>query len=78
MERFEVGKSYDPADLSFDPITVIKRTAKCIVVRGGSGNTWRMIVRQDEKGEFAVDSSVPKKWRDIFTYRAEWETGKEC
>lgn len=70
-EKFQVGESYYPQDRSYDPITVIRRTPKCIVVRGGSGNEWRMVVRHDRnRCEFVTDSCVPKSWRFVFTYFA--------
>lgn len=71
-EKFQVGKKYYPWDRSYDPITVIRRTAKCIVVRGGSGNTWRMIIKKTElDSEFVTDSSVPVRWRLAFSYFAD-------
>lgn len=74
-DKFVVGRMYYPGDRSYDPVKVIKRTPKCIVVRGGwngEGNTWRMLVRQDNDGtEFAVDSCVPAGWRGAFTYCAD-------
>ena len=74
MKCFEVGKTYAAADCSFDPITVIRRTPKCIVVRGGKwGNEWRMKVRMDDKSEWVQDSCVTPKWRGAFTYRADDE-----
>ena len=74
MKAFEVGKSYSPADGAFDPVTVIRRTAKCIVVRDRGGNTWRMIIRTNADGcEWVRDSSVEPRWRDAFIYRADWE-----
>ena len=69
--QFEVGKSYYPSDRSYDPITVIRRTPKCIVVRNWSGTTWRMVVRHGKSGEYVVDSCVPAKWRNEFTYFAD-------
>ena len=72
MKEFIVGKSYYPRYRSYDPVTVIRRTPKCIVVRGGSGNTWRMFIKHDNDGtEFVVDSCVPTRWRDALTYCAD-------
>ncbi len=71
-KQFVVGKSYWPEDRSYDPITVIRRTPKCIVVRGGSGNEWRMLIRHDSDGtEVVRDSCVPLHWRGVFTYCAD-------
>lgn len=72
--RFEVGKTYDANDRSFDPITVIKRTAKCIYVENVSGNVWRMTIKRDEKAEFVVDSSFPVRARELLTFRADHES----
>lgn len=69
---FIVGKQYYPNDRSYDPITILRRTAKCVYVRGGSGNTWRMTVRLDNNGvEYVTDSCVPLHWRYTFTYSAD-------
>ncbi len=74
-DKFKIGRMYYPGDRSYDPITVIRRTPKFIVVTGGwncEGNTWRMLIRHDHDGtEFAVDSSVPTNWRGAFTYCAD-------
>lgn len=74
LARFEVGKKYDANDRSFDPITVIKRTAKCIYVENVSGNVWRMTIKHDEKAEFVVDSSFPVRARELLTFRADHES----
>ena len=71
MKRFEVGRSYRPYAFEFDPITVLRRTEKTIWVDNGQ-TKWRMRVQQDADGnEFVVDSAVPKRWRDAFTYSAQ-------
>ena len=71
-EKFEVGKSYYPNDRAYDPVHVLKRTPKCIVVRGGSGNVWRMLVRTDADGnEYATDSTAPLHWRYALSYCAD-------
>ena len=75
MVKFEVGKRYPASDRAFDPITVISRTEKTITVRGGSGNTWRMLIRDNGKNEWARDSSVPVRWRDAFIYSADEAEG---
>lgn len=72
MAVFEVGKMYEANDPGYDPIHVIRRTAKCIVVDNGHAK-WRMIVKTDEQGnEYVVDSSVPQKYRNGFTYSSRW------
>ena len=69
-KKFEVGKSYEPYQREFDPITVLRRTEKTIWVDNGQA-AWRMRIRKDRCGnEFAIDSSVPANWRDAFTYEA--------
>ena len=70
--KFEVGKEYEANDPGLDPIKVIRRTAKCIIVDNGTSK-WRMVVKIDEEGdEYVVDSSVPKKWQEMFRYSARW------
>ena len=71
MDKFEVGKSYTFADRGLDPITVLSRTAQTITVTNGQ-NTWRMIVRTDDRGEYVRDSSMPVRYRDEFTSRPEY------
>jgi len=70
--EFVVGRSYWPADRSYDPVTVISRTEKSIKVRSGSGSEFRMFIKKDHDGtETCKDSSVPLKWRRVFTYCAD-------
>ena len=71
-KQLEVGKSYYPMDHAFDPVKVIKRSPKCVVVRNWSGSTWRMLVKTDKDGvEYVTDSCVPMNWRYSFTYSAD-------
>lgn len=73
MKVFEVGKCYEASDGNYDPIRVLKRTKQFIFVENvNNGCKWRMKIRQGDSAEFAVDSSVPPRWRDIFTYSASW------
>lgn len=73
MTMFEVGKSYYPEDRGFDPVEVIKRTDKSIKVKNWNvGSIWWMRIKKDSEGnEICIDSSMPKKWRFAFTYRAD-------
>lgn len=72
-KTFEVGKSYEPADRCFDPITILKRTPQTITVSNGS-TAWRMRIRRFANGtEYAADSTIPKRHRDAGTYSAAWE-----
>lgn len=72
IKIFEVGRTYEPADRSYDPITILSRTEKTVTVTNGR-TTWKMLIRHDEDGhEYVIDSSVPKKWRDAFTYKSKW------
>lgn len=73
MIQLEVGKSYRPTDAGFDPITIIKRTNKCVFVRGSAGNEWRMTIKNDGEREYVTDSCVPARWRYAFTYFADNE-----
>ena len=71
---FEVGKTYNAYQKEFGTITVLKRSEKSIWVRNNTGIEWRMRIKKDNLGnEFAVDSLVPRKWRDAFTYTADDE-----
>ena len=71
MARFEVGRSYLPYGAEFDPIKIVRRTEKTIWCDNGQCQ-WRMRVRHDADGnEYAVDSCVPPRWREEFTYMAE-------
>lgn len=72
MAQFEVGKSYGWVECGLDPLTVLSRSAKMITVTNGQ-NTWRMRIRNDERGEYVIDSSVPKDSRLMYTSRAIWE-----
>lgn len=70
-KKFEVGKQYEPYQTEYSPITVLKRTEKTIWVENDEQITWKMRVKIDMDGnEYAVDSSVPSRWRDAFTYEA--------
>ena len=72
MKRFEAGMCYEAADRNYEPIKVLKRTGCFVFVEGlSNGVKWRMKIRNGANCEYAVDSSVPPKWRDIFTYRAD-------
>lgn len=78
MVKFEVGKKYECCDCDIPPIEIIKRTDKTCVVRGADGVEWRMKIRQRGESEIMIDSSVPEKWRELFTYYAEFqEEGEE-
>ena len=72
-KAFEVGKRYFPADSSFEPILIVRRTAKTVLVDNGT-TQWKMRIRKSDKDcEYVTDSSVPMKWRGAFTYSADWE-----
>lgn len=73
MAIFEVGKCYRAADCRYDPITITKRTEKCVCVTNGQAD-WRMRIRYDKDGnEYAVDSSEPARYRNDATYSAKWK-----
>ena len=75
MNKFVVGKTYDAYQKEYGRITILKRTDKTIWVRNDPGLEWRMRVKVDGYGdEYAVDSVVPKKWQDAFTYSASDES----
>lgn len=69
-KQFKVGKWYTPYQCGFDPIKVVRRTEKTIWCEDGNVQ-FSMRVRIDKNGdEYAVDCTVPVKWRDAFTYFA--------
>lgn len=70
MSRFEVGKSYECVDGCLDPITVIKRMAKMILV-DKDGCQWRMKIRVDSNGdEWVVDSYISRRYYEGCAYSA--------
>lgn len=67
---FVVGCKYSPYQSEFAPILITRRTDSTIWVSNGTCD-WRMRVKRDADGnEYAVDSSVPPRWRCVFTYFA--------
>ena len=74
MKKFEVGKWYGWAEPGFDPIKVMSRTEKSIVVNNGS-HQWRMFIKIDEDGsEYVMDSKSPRSWREFaFKCSCKWE-----
>lgn len=71
MSFFEVGKQYEADDFGFDPITIIWRTKRYVTVTNGQ-NTWRTIIRMDNKGnEYVMDTSRPKGYP--LAWSAKWE-----
>lgn len=71
MKAFKVGKKYKPYQADLMPIKVIRRTAKTIFCEDADKVTFSMRVKTDAAGnEYAVDNSVPKAWRDAYTYEA--------
>ena len=77
---FEVGKLYHRAETGFDPIEVIKRTAKTITCRNaysnihGDDHTFVNRIHVDEDGiEWVWDSGVPFRHRDSTVSKASWE-----
>ena len=70
---FEEGVRYEAADRNYEPIRVVKRTRRFIFVEGVyGGSKFRMKIRDGGDSEYAVDSSVPPRLRDVFTYSAKW------
>lgn len=70
MRQFEVGKSYEPYQREYGEITVDRRTEHTIWVHN-EVTSWSMRVRHTAEGnEIAIDCSVPRKYRECFTYEA--------
>ena len=73
-KQFEVGKYYEASDSGLDPIRILKRTKKTVLVWNGH-IAWRMFIKHDKDGnEFVTDSSVPFRYRDEYTYSSKWCT----
>jgi hypothetical protein len=71
MKTFKVGKKYKPYQTDFAPAKIIRRTEKTIFCEDVNGIKFSMRVHKDANGnEYAVDCSVPKAWRDAYTYEA--------
>ena len=71
-KKFIVGKRYYPGDRSYDPVKVVKRTAKYIYVSDYRGFTWRMLIRIDHDGtEYCIDSTMPSRYKSSFMYCAD-------
>ena len=67
---FEVGKSYGASEIGFDPIMILKRSPKTLLVTNGQ-TTWRMRIRKDADGsELLIDSTMPERHR--ITYHSKW------
>ena len=67
---FKVGKRYDAYGSGIAQIEILRRTENTIWVDNGECQ-WRMKIRHAYDGsEYAVDCSVPKAWRDTFTYQS--------
>ena len=76
MKRFEIGVDYVAADPGVSIITITGRTKNFIQYYNSSG-CWQMKIRYDQDGnEMLIDSSVPKRFRDMYTYNAAWEAGR--
>lgn len=73
---FEVGRCYTFFDSGYPPLEVLKRTDKTVWVRNES-NAWRMRIRHDDDGEYAIDSSEPRSWSDIFTVHSKYPMDAE-
>lgn len=78
MKRFEVGRVYRANDSVYDPLRIVKRTARTVVVENvvHQTGTWRMLLHEDyDRGtEYIVDSTnVGTRWEHGLTYRADLE-----
>ena len=72
MYSFEVGKTYGSMDYSIPHIKILQRTQKTCMVINENGTSWRMMIRSDGFSEYLTDSSVPKRWRECYTYYAKF------
>ena len=73
MKCFKIGVDYVAADPMVPTITVTGRTKRYIQCYN-FGGCWQMKIRYDQDGnEMLIDSSVPKRLRDMYTYNAARE-----
>lgn len=77
-KTFEVGKVYDWGENGYDPVKVVRRTAKTIWVQTCTyerpDRVYSMRVRLDEHNcEYVVDCTAPKRWRWARTCSAAWQ-----
>lgn len=72
MKRvFVVGKSYMAGTPILEPITITRRTEKTIWCKNSFCKNYMLRIKKDHSGnEYAVDSSVPERLRDMVTYKA--------
>lgn len=71
MKKFVVGEIYEAYQREYGNIKILRRSDKSIWVRNDNGIEWMMRIKKDADGnEFAIDSLVPRKWREAFTYTA--------
>ena len=73
MKKFKIGGDYRATDPMVPNITVTGRSKRYIHVYN-YGGCWRMLIRHDPFGnEYVIDSSVPKKLREAYTFKAALE-----
>ena len=81
MKRFEVGGLYGAYDSAVPGVKVLKRTAHTITVQVYDdtyenpyfGPAFTMRTKQYGNHEEATDSSVPRAWRECYTYSTRWQ-----
>jgi len=71
--EFKAGKRYGAFSDDFAPITVLRRTAKYIMVMNGYGNEQRMLIRKDDGIEYVQDSTMPVRWRWAACWSSSFE-----
>ena len=73
MGQFIVGKEYYPYQREYGAMKVIRRTEKTIWCEKNMVR-WSMRIKLDPDGnEYAVDTCVPQRDRDAFTYMTDEE-----
>ena len=73
---FEVGKSYECADIGFDPITIVRRTDKTVWVHNSYDphHKWATRIKLDDCGnEYIVDTTAPKRYRSTLMWKSTFE-----
>lgn len=72
-KKFEVGKYYECANFHLNPIKIINRTKRTVVVDDGI-EVWKTKTKKDDDGdEYVQKSTKIPRYRGVETYSASWE-----
>ena len=71
-KKFKVGKFYECANFYMNPIKVLYRTKKNIVVDDGECQ-WSAKTKIDNDGDEFIQKDTKLVTKGIYTYSASWE-----